>query len=443
MKSSWFMGASFPVRRLAWASAGVLLATSSAAWSATEVRVWHSLNGHNLQVFEALVKSYNRSQDQVQVRLKGFDNEDAVEAALVAAKGVQDRPHLVQLDDDRYPEAVSRRPYMQPLHQLLEKNPIKDAKWFVSEQVSFARDGRGRLLAFPYMLEIPVMYYNIDAFKKANLNPPAPDRVWTGLQGQLVSLANNGSRQCPLTSDQSVSVNLENLAAVNNQLFINEPTGKGKNAKPAEFSFDSLYIRHLSMMISWVKSEIMVKPGGEAVAAKRFANKECAVLISASSNLGWFKEARGLDFSLTGLPYYPEVTKTPGNPFVGGSAIWATSGHPKETDAAMAGFLAWLAKPDNAANWFQRTGYLPLTQQAFAATPASYYKGMGNWQEQVSAYARNPAANGRGFRIDNYPRIRAMFHQTLETALNGNQPAVTALKMAADEAGKLMQQRAR
>lgn len=440
MKSSWFMNAALPARRLAWVGAGALLMSSSAAFAATDIRVWHSLNGHNLEVFESMVKSFNRSQDQVQIRLKGFESEDAVEAALLTAKTVQDRPHLVQMDDDRSPESVARRPYMKPLYALLEKNPIKDAKWFVAEQNSFARDARGRLLAFPYMLEVPVMYYNIDAFKKANITPPAPDRIWSKLQAQLVTLANNGSRQCPLTSDQSVSVNLENLAAVNNQLFLTEPT-QGKNAKAANFSFDSLYIRHLSTMISWVKSEIMVRPDQDSLAAKRFANKECAVLISSSSNLGWFQNARGLDFSLTGLPYYPEVTKTPGSPFVGGTALWATSGHGKDIDTAMVRFLGWLAQPDNAAAWFQKTGYLPLTQQAFAATPASYFKNLGSWQEQVAVYARNPATNGRGFRIDNYPRIRAMFHKTLEEALNGNQPAVTALKMAADEAGKLMRQR--
>src|SRR3546814_15584466 len=56
----------------------------------------------------------------------------------------------------------------------------------------------------------------------------------------------------------------------------------------------------------------------------------------------------------------------------------------------------------------------------------------------VAANENNPGANSRGFRIDNYPQIRAMFHATLEKALSGNQPAPTALKTAAAEAGKLM-----
>jgi multiple sugar transport system substrate-binding protein len=436
MKCFWSLSAPISGRRLAWLSAGALLVTSSVALAATEVRVWHSLNPYNAEIFEDLIDDFNDSQSSVKVKLKGFASEDAVEEALANAKTRDARPHLVQLDDDRSPEKVAQRPYMQPLHVMLAKFPIKDASWFVSDQNTFARDGKGRLLAFPFMLDVPVMYYNIDAFKKAKLNPAQPQRVWSQLQGQLVDLANNGSRRCPLTSDQSVSVNLENLAAVNNQLFLEQPKG----SKAPTVSFDSLYIRHLAMMISWVKSEIMVKPEFESVAAKRFANKECAVLISSSSNIGWFGSVRGLDFSLTGLPYYPEVTKTPGQPFVGGSALWVTAGHAKEGDEATAALLAWLAKPQNAARWYQKTGFLPLTQQAYKLTEKSYYKTLGDWQQQVESHARNPAANGRGFRIDNYPRIRAMFHQALERALSGNQPAVTALKTAADEAAMLMRQ---
>ncbi|MGB6103740.1 MAG: extracellular solute-binding protein [Pusillimonas sp.] len=436
MKLSWLLGAPCSGRKLAWMSAGAMLLSSMAA-SATDVMVWHSLNPYNKEVFETLVKDFNKEQKDVKVRLKAFDTEDDIEAALAAAQKRDDRPQLVQLDDDRAPDEVAGRSYIQPLNTLLAKHPIPDAKWFMSDKNTFARDSKGRLVAFPYMVDIPVMFYNIDAFKKADLKPTVPQRDWASLQDQLVTLANNGSRRCPLTSDQPVSVNLENLAAVNNQLYASNDNGLKGKGKPA-FAFDLLYIRHLSMMISWVKSELMVKPEFNANATKRFANNECAVLFSTSSNIGWFSDNRKLDFSLTGLPYYPQVTANPGSAFVGGSALWVTAGHSKESDAASAQFLAWLAQPKRAAQWFQATGFLPLTQQAFAQTEKSYYKKLGDWQELVAAYSQSPGANGRGFRIDNYPKIRAMFHDTLEKALNGNQSAPTALKTAAAEAGKMM-----
>ncbi len=439
MKQHWFFGAHGSGRRLAWISAGSLLFSSMAAAAATDIEVWHSLNPYNKEVFEDLVKDFNKDQKDVKVRLKSFDTPREIEAALDKVKKREDKPALVQLDDSRVPDSIAARSYIQPLHVLLAKSAAKDVKWFLPEFNTFMRDAKGRLVAFPYMVDVPVMFYNVDAFKKAGIKPAEPQRSWKGLQDQLVTMANNGSRNCPLASDQPVSVNLENLAAVNNQPYTTQDNGLKSKGTPA-FSFDSMYIRHLSMMISWVRTELLIKPELSAVAAKRFANGECAVLMSTSSNLGWFKDSSKLDFAVSGLPYYPEVTSKPGNPFVGGSALWAISGLSKESDAASVQFLSWLSQPKQSADWFQNTGFLPLTKQAFDQTDKSYYKDLGEWQQLVAVYATKPAVTSRGFRIKNYPQIKAMFEQKLDGAFDGKQPAVTALKSASTEAGKLMRQ---
>src|SRR3546814_327164 len=236
-------------------------------------------------------------------------------------------------------------------------------------------------MAFPYMLEVPVMYYDIDAFKKACLVPAVPQRSWMGLQGQLVSMANKGSRHCPLTTDLPVSINLENLAAVNNQLFASSENGLKGKGEPS-FSFDSTYVRHLSLMISWVRSEIMVKPEFGVRSVERFASGECAIMMSNSGHIGQFNHKRGLDYAVSGLPFYPEVTKAPGSPFISGSALWVTKATDKAQTQAVTQFLAWLAQPDHASTWHQETGYLPLTAAAFAKTPADYYQGLGQRSEE-------------------------------------------------------------
>src|SRR5690606_13151941 len=234
------------------------------------------------------------------------------------------------------------------------------------------------------------------------------------------------------------SINLENLAAVNNQPYTSEGNGLKGRGTPA-FLFDVMYVRHLSMMISWVRSELMVKPEFNEVATRRFAQGECAVLLSVSGNLGEFRSKSKLNFGVTGLPYYPEITKQPGNPFLSGSALWVIAGQSKEADNASAAFLSFLADPKRAARWHQETGYLPLTHQALEATGDSYYKKLDQWGGLVTAYAGKADDATRGFRVRNYPEIRDMFHQQITHALAGNMPAMTALKTASAEAGKIMQ----
>src|SRR3546814_19736783 len=107
MKLSWFFDALCTGRTAVCVSAGAILLSSTAAMAANDVVLWHSLNPHNKGVFEDLVKDFNKEQDEVKVRLKAFDNETAIDAALAEAKRRDERPPLVQLDDKRAPEAVA------------------------------------------------------------------------------------------------------------------------------------------------------------------------------------------------------------------------------------------------------------------------------------------------------------------------------------------------
>jgi multiple sugar transport system substrate-binding protein len=114
---------------------------------------------------------------------------------------------------------------------------------------------------------------------------------------------------------------------------------------------------------------------------------------------------------------------------------------PKPVTDATVAFLAWLAQPEQATRWYQETGYLPLTQAAFDKTPPSYYADLGQWRNLVAVYAGRSAVTGQGFRIHNYPAIRSRFQQILTSALDGQQPAVTALNLATAEGNRLARQR--
>lgn len=437
MKQSFGPGVLRPGFRAVWALAAAAFALPALA--ATEVPVWYSMTGHNAEAFQALVKDYNRSQSAVQVTLKAFNTPEALDQALAGAAAAKKLPALAQMGDNHSLEEIAARSYVQPLYTLEKTGPLKNVSWFLSSDNAFIHDGRGRLMAFPAMLQVPVMYYNQDAFKKAGLNPAVPQRTWMELQGQLVDLANHGSRTCPLTSDLPVSINLENLAAVNNQLYASAENGLKAKGLPS-FSFDSTYVRHLALMISWVRSQIMVRPDAGMRSIERFGKGECAVLMSSSDHIGAFNGQRKLNYAVTGLPYYPDVTRTPGNPFVSGSGLWVMKSAKPVTEATAA-FLGWLAQPKQASQWYQETGFLPITRAAFEQTPTSYYSNLGQWRSLVAVYASKQAPTAQGFRINNYPAIHARFRQILDTALDGKQPAVTALSMAASEGNRLAHQR--
>ena len=83
------------------------------------------------------------------------------------------KPDLVQLDDNHSPEVTAQHKEIVPLYQLLKQYPIADLGWYLPQTTGFVRDSKNQLLAFPFMAEIPVMFYNLDAYRKAGLNRAA------------------------------------------------------------------------------------------------------------------------------------------------------------------------------------------------------------------------------------------------------------------------------
>ena len=202
------------------------------------------------------------------------------------------------------------------MYELLAKYPIKDLNWFVPATSSFTRDSKGRLLAFPWMAEVPVMFYNTAAYKKAGLDPNKPARTWTALQAELLKLRDVADIDCPYASSEQVTVHLENLAPINNQLFTSNNNGLDavtkKSAAPGHAVRHASHMRHISLMVSWKRSLLFVAHSGDNASDKLFAKGECAVLTSNTGAFGQFLNTKSLSFGVAPLPYYDQVTKDGG-----------------------------------------------------------------------------------------------------------------------------------
>lgn len=414
-----------------------LFAASAVQAKTVDIEVWHTLSGANAQSFSDMVRDYNRSQSDVHVDLKAFSSPAQLEANALSDLPKGKGPNLLELPDNHSPEVVAESRYITPLYELLRRYPIKDVRWFLPDTASFVRDNKGRLLAFPWMAEIPIMYYNLNAFKAAGLNPSQPPRTWADMQSDLLALRDKANLSCPYGTSEQVEIHLENLAPVNNESYLDNDNGMVARHPAESIALDTLYIRHFALMASWYTSGLLVTHSAGEEANAAFANGQCGVLTASSSALGQFQHTASLKFGVAPLPYYPQETSRPGRPFVSGAALWAVSHKPTDEDKATADFLSWLAKPVNAAKWSQNTGYLPLTGAAFEESNVSYYRSISGLQELVDEMRTAPVSTGRGFRINNYPTINIMLNNMFDNVITGKTPPVVGLSNAATETRRI------
>lgn len=424
------------VRQLAIAGFSTLMVTPVLA-KQTEIELWYSLSGANRQAFVSLIDRFNSQQSAVRVDLNHYnDPKDLIEDARKVVAGKGRKPDLVQLPDNRSPEVIAQHKDILPLYKLLAKYPISDASWFLEKTTEFVRDGQDRLLAFPMMAEVPVMFYNIDAYRGAGLDASRPAATWQELQGHLLKIRNEGRSPCPYGTSDQVKIHLENLAPLNNEFYVTPDNGL-KSSRDLSFNFNTLYVRHLSLMVSWQKTELFVNHTSDNEATESFTNGQCAVLTAGSGALGQVM-ASNVQFGVAPVPFYNQVTKKPGAPFIGGSALWVVNGQPAANQKAVASLLAFLSKPVNAAEWHQKTGFMPLTDAAFRAADVSFYDRIPGARSIVEQMRNSKGPKAAGFNVPNYPKILPVFNDALDKALASQESPMSALMRAKQQAAKLM-----
>ncbi|MDX3907341.1 MAG: extracellular solute-binding protein [Pigmentiphaga sp.] len=406
------------------AAAGAAAAGGAAAAAASsgpiELQVWHTMNPPQAAEFDTLVQRFNEQQHGFTVKVTAKPSPEALIEDGTAAVRARRAPHLIELPDNRSPEFIARQGAILPMHQLLTKYPIKDLRWFLPQTTSTMRDAKGRLLALPWMADIPVYLYNRDLYQRAGLNPDAPPRTWREMQGHLLALLQSGV-SCPYATSWQTWVHVENLSAMHNTAYATRNNGlDGPGAQL--LANDLLHVRHLALMMSWVRSNLFPVRSERDQADAHFASGECAVLTSGGSALAQVQGKANFSYGVAPLPYYEEEASSPSTPFVGGSAFWALGGHSTAEQKALATFIAYLASPVVAAEWHQKTGFLPLTEAAYRASEVSFYKNIPGAESVIAAMSKPPAKFTRGFRLSNYYRVTEIIDSELNAVWDGSKP---------------------
>lgn len=403
------------------------------ASAATEVRVWHSLTGVAAQTFRSMVDGFNAEQKNYRVDLAFKGDDKATAAAGIAAASLPDGPDLLEASEVESGNLLSVKNAVKPMFEILPLAKSKDFDFFIPGAVTFMKDERNRLRAFPLEASIPVLLYNRTAFAKAGIAEKAP-ATWRDLQAQLITLQDAGKGyKCSYTSSDQAWIHIENLGAMHGEAIATKNNGLDGPGAALTFN-DLLHVRHIALMTSWVKSQLYVPAGHGEEGDMRFASGECAVLTTASGSLGDIVKAAKFDIGVAPLPFYEEGARQPVSTFIGGSALWAIEGRTKDVYNGIAAFLAYLATPVVATEWHQKTGSLPWTTAAYTVSDRTgfydKYPGLGAVMKGATTAQ---AASSRGIRLPNYDKVRDVMDEQLDAVWSGEKPP----KLGLDDAVRL------
>ena len=410
----------------------------AAAHAQQEIHLWHAMSGSLGNALDTLVNRFNESQKDVRVLAEHKGSyEDTLIQALKAQKAGAG-PNLVQVNAAGTAALMATRSAYRPLWQLgAEQHVAVEAKLFLPAVASFFSDRSGRLLALPFNLSTPILFYNKDAFRRAKLDPDKPPATWYEMPKAMGELSDAGY-QCVFTTTRPSWIQIENMSVWHDQDFATQENGM--DGLDAKLIFNThLMVRHVSMLASWARSGFFTYSGRRLEGEKRFAEGECAMLTAASSSSADLRRLAKFDFGVGQLPYYDDIKGAPHHSLIGGGGLWALAGKKPAEYRAAAKFLAWLMRPEVQAEWHQRTGYVPVTQAAYELTREQGFYGAHPGQEiAIKQLLRSAKGDSRGIRLGDFEHVRAILDEELEGAWNDTVPPKLALDRAAERGNEVL-----
>lgn len=396
-------------------STASLQAAAAAPPRPVELILWHNLTGIGGDQLAAFVARFNGQQGAVRVlpQFKGRDTL-AMDAALGASN--RDGPDIVTAPEVMTAALLNDHRHIRPLHEVFATAQERlDARSLLPGLATYYSEGNNRLAALPISPSTAVLYYNKDALRQAGLDPDRPPRTWRDVQTMTLALQAANATPCGYTSDWQSWIQIENLGAWHDEPFATR--SNGMDGSDPQLTFNTTFmLRHVSLLSAWSRSGLFSYRGRGNEAEASFIAGQCALFTGSSNSIAGIREQARFAFGVAPMPYYDEYEGAPFRSAIGGDALWAMQGRNPGQYKAIARFLAWFAQPEQQAAWHQATGFLPLSRAAWDISRRQGFhdSNPGYAIALIELSARPTSIHGRGVRLPQLARIRAIIDEELE-----------------------------
>lgn len=424
----------------------LMLFPVSAVAEPITINWWFAHGGRLGEKVQSIVADFNAMQNKYKVVATYKGNYHDTMTAGIAAFRSKTPPHVLQVFEVGTASMMAAAGAIKPVYELMaESGQPFDPGAYLSTVTGYYTTPEGKMLSMPFNSSTPILYYNVDAFKKAGLDPDKPPKTWPEVADcarKLLALKDAGGKpqfKAGFSTAWISWIHVENFSA-----WHNVPIGTKSNGfegMDTQFVFNSpLHVKHIQQLSDWQKENIFMYGGRRNKGNALFSSGQVPMYTESSAGYAGFKKTSKFQFRTTMLPYWPEVPGAPQNTIIGGASLWVMTGHSPEEYEGVATFFNYLSKPAVQADWHQFTGYLPITTNAYYLT-----KGQGVYDEKPGMETalkqmtlNKPTPNSRGLRFGNFVQMRAIMYDTLEAIFAGKKTAKQGLDDAVSAGNRLL-----
>ena len=426
--------------RLALAALAVLMMPALAPAAPVTVNWWHAHGGALGERVNGICEGFNKSQSDYQVVPTYKGNYSDTMNAGIAAFRAKTPPHILQVFEVGTATMMAAKGAVKPVHEVMKQSGLPfDPNVYLPTVTGFYTTMDNRMLSMPFNSSTPVLYYNVEAFKKAGLDPDKPPKTWPEVAAAAKKLVAAGACQAGFSSAWNGWIHIENLGAWHNVPIGTKANGFG--GLDAAYTFNSpLFVKHFQQLADWQRDKIFVYGGRTNVGNAKFISEEVAMYTESSAGYAGFKSTCKFEFRTSMLPYWPDQKGAPQNTIIGGASLWVLQGHKAPDYKGVAAFFNYLSRPEVQAEWHQATGYLPITMAAYELTKQQgfYDKNPGTETALKQMTLHKPTESSKGYRFGDHAKTRDIMDNEFEAIFAGKKDAKSGLDDAVKAGNELL-----
>ena len=418
---------------------------ASPAGGTVSIDLWHSESAANVDTLQRLISRYNSSQDEVKVQAFFQGTDEELMAKLVTSLA-SDKVPAVALLSELDTQMMLDSGAVVPVQDFIDREgyDLSDLdKKSVQEYTV-----QGKLRAMPLGSGVPLLYYNKVTFREVGLDPERPPRDLEELRQYSEQLLKRDAAGNVVRSGIAIDNQewTQRALAEHGDLLVDNSNGRDGRATKVLFDNDTG-----RWFFQWwhdmVDEGLAFNVGRNLTYADGFlaiVSGRAAMTFSYSNALRSVVDAlekgvQGVEMGVAAVPGVPGGT---GAPLLFGRVLWILNLRPEREQEAAWKFIKWLMEPEQQAEWFAGTGYLPANRSAVDLPAAKdVIARYPQFQVPLDLYLNSPTTPASlNALLGPFWQVDEALHQGADAMLSGAQDPVPALEDAAGEANRIIEE---
>ncbi len=321
------------------------------------IEFWHAMSGTGQESLDEIVKGFNESQDDYEVKAEFQGTYEESLTKLRSVGGTKDAPAITQVFEVGTKYMIDSG-YIEPIQSFIDKHKYDSSE--LEQNILNYYKIDDKLYSMPFNSSTPVMLYNKDAFKEAGLDPDKAPETFAEVIDAAAKLKKGEMYGFSMLT---YGWFFEQLVATQGGLYVNEDNGRSGDATEALFNGTEgqNVFRFLDTMNKAGTFGNFGTNWDDIRAA--FSSGKVAMYLDSSAGVAGAIATTPFDVGVAYMPHGDDAERN--GVVIGGASLWMSKGIAEKEQEAAWEFMKYLTTPKVQAKWHLDTGYFAINPKAY------------------------------------------------------------------------------